>query len=259
MKPTVQLFRVDVSPVSDSFYQEVSQALNELPGYIDSLLVQARYEVVLCRLLVELFPKMRGIPLPAKDGGWDPQKRNRDLVDRFRGLCDPDEKVIFYPEFYMDADAVQCPNTQDFSCKYILYHEIGHAIDTMPELEKFRCFSDTMSFVDAYCRDLGQMSKAKKKKLEYLLNHSYLTRGEIFADTFSAVLEEKSRFSRTQLSRFPYVATYIREQILAYLAEIYDDPESLQLLYATLSNMPWRRPRKSFQELVYKARHVSGV
>lgn len=257
MKPNVQLCRVEISPVSEMFWQEVEQALDDLPDCIASLLAQAKYEVVLCRLLVELFPKMRGVPLPAKDGGWDPQKRNRDLVDRFRGLCDPDEKVIFYPEFYINVDAVQCLNAQEVSCKYILYHEIGHAIDTMPELEKFRRLSDTLAFVDAYCRDLGQMSKTKKKKLEYLLNHSYLTRGEIFADTFSAVLEEKSRTSRTQLSRFPHVAAYIREQILAYLAEIYDDPESLQLLYATLSNMPWRRPRISFQELVAKAKSYS--
>lgn len=255
MKPTVQLFRVDVSPVSESFYQEASQALNELPDCIAFLLAQARYEVVLCRLLVELFPEMQGIPFSTQDEEWGSTERKKEYWDNTLGACHPYNRVILYPEFYMDSGAVRYSNTQDLSCKNILYHEIGHAIDHLPALEKFRRFSESMSFVEAYCRDLGRLPKIKRRKL----NYSERVRGEIFAETFSAVLEKRSQFSRMQMSYFPHVAAYIREQILAYLAEIYDDPESLQLLYATLSNMPWRRPRKSFQELVCKARHVSGV
>jgi len=58
----------------------------------------------------------------------------------------------------------------------------------------------------------------------------------------------------SQLSQFPSVATYICEQILAYLAEIYEDEESLNVIYATLSNIPLRR--KSFWELARKAKSL---
>ena len=245
----IEIVTLEDSPVSDSFLGEVGQAIQALPECISDLLVQHCYKVVISHLLTDYRPDLKGVPLP-QNLGWNLEKRNVKYYDNIKALCSLDKKVITYPEYFLDLKNGEPVKNQKFLPQEVLYHEIGHVIDELPKQNQFRRFSNTLFFIDAYCRDLARISWSKKNKLDYALNHSALTRREIFADTFSAVLEAKSKRTKLQLTQFPSVATYIREQILVYLNEIYEDEESLHALYATLSNMPLR---KSFQELVSKA------
>lgn len=253
--------KISVAPdssVSPEFQEAFTQLVDELPTYLSTLLGKHGYQIFLARLVVDLYPELSGKPLISQAEGWNLEKREIQYFDNIKGAHDPDELMLIYPEYYRQLGSWDIVENKKKPSKCLLYHEIGHAIDCLPTFSGFWLFSESLQFIDAYCRDLEKLSLNELNTLDYQLNHSPRMRKEIFADTFSAIFCPEEDYTERQRKYFPLTMTYIQKGILQNLSEIYDNQPSLRDFYAKKSYNIWNFRHRLLHLLGFKSQCTCG-
>jgi hypothetical protein len=250
-EPLLKISVAQGSPVSPEFEKAFTQLVDELPTYLARLLAMHGYQVILARLIVDVYPELKGQLLDSIEAGVDAEKRQVKYWDNIKGVHDFGTLKLVYPEYYRHWQSNELIENKKWSFTHLFYHEIGHAIDLLPGWTGFPLLSESFYFIDAYCRDLGRLSSADRSQLDYQLNHSQATRKEIFADTCSAFLWGGDDYTHRHREFFPLTVNYIQQRIFYCLPEIYDDSDSLQLFYAQESRREWHPEKSIFSLLGY--------
>jgi hypothetical protein len=230
-EPLLKIRVASNSPVSPAFQETFTQLVDELPTYLSCLLGNHGYQVILARLLVDLYPELQGEPLPSTKGGWDLEKLQVKSFDNFQALHDTNQSKLIFPEFYYDGQSNKLIESKTISRNFLFYHEIGHAIDCLPTSKGFLFFSQASLFIEAFWADLNKLSTSELEVLPYQINCLPRTGREIWADTIAVALGVE--WGRVEFHKqwFPLTVEYIQTKVLNRLSKIYDDPDSLKLFY----------------------------
>jgi hypothetical protein len=209
-----------VSPVSESFAQEMEFAAETIPEEIWRRVSEAGWRVCLAEQVVDVVPGLRGTaPRGWPDGTvWD----NTDAVH----LPATKQLVIAEKRRNQQGLLVACTRVAG-----VLRHELGHAFDMISgDGQQFR--SATAVFLAAYHADLARMSAEQRQELAYYLQQQEAGRQEAFAEAFGIVFGGGSDIARQELFETCFVDT------IQFVRHATSPPASQSSPPASLSSPP---------------------
>ncbi len=165
--------------VSNVFAEKVQEELNIIPEHIKYELAYYNYKIVVCRMLVEEYPELKG----EKPRGW-----SSGTWSSASGIYFQEEREIIVAEKFINYYTRGLNNQKKPGC--ILRHEMGHAVDKVFG-KLFTPLSETRAFKLAYNKDkeyIESLQLSKQKQLSYYLQDGNSGKEEAFAETFANLL-----------------------------------------------------------------------
>ncbi len=167
---------VHATPVSVEFTSSVEAAAASIPNSVWQRLDKADWRIELAEFLTDAVPHIRD----NHPRGW-PEWMTWENVD---GVNLPGERRLVFPEKMRnrDGDEISCTRVAG-----VIRHEVGHAFD-MVMRGKYRFYSSSPAFQNAYRWDVRRMSLRTREELSYYLQKSTAGRQETFAEAFAIAL-----------------------------------------------------------------------
>lgn len=201
--PAVSVQWERLTPVSESFVQEVNSASRSIPDEIWRIVKQAGWRVRLADSVVGGVPSLRDVAPRGWPNGWTWD--NTDAVH----LPYVKQLVIAETRRNQFGQVVRCNRIGG-----VLRHELGHAFDVVGD-QRTPTRSAAPEFLAAYLADLNRMNREQKRVLQYYLQREDAGPQETFAEAFGLVLGggsdvlHRAAFEESFSSVIKYVRTTI--------------------------------------------------
>ncbi len=192
-----------LTPVSDSFSQQTSDAIQTIPEHVWQAIETGGWRVRLAEFVVDAQPEL----VNDRPRGWpaDATWQNTDAIHL------PTERLLVLAEKRRNSRGQVVPTARVAG---VLRHEMGHAFDMATgNVSGFRSASD--EFRAAYMTDVGRMSPETAQELAYYLQDSDAGRQEAYAEAFGITLGGGSDEKNTAKFRefFPEVLAFLRRDL----------------------------------------------
>ncbi len=202
-------FLVSRPRVSQAFAQTVAGALSRLPLFVLQELARKGWRITLVWHVLGEFRELKY----HKPRGWVPWA----TMNYLDGMCYSVNQQVVLAEKYINVHSNRWEDAARVD--YVLFHEIGHALDA-----SWGYLSRRKAFKKAWFRDVRALSRHDRRKQQYSIQYrSAAGRSEAFANAFTALLGVGADAAYF-LKCFPHTAEYVRQTVLEPCRLVYCRP-----------------------------------
>lgn len=149
---------------SPEFTDMVHKTMAEVPPKVQQLLEKNGFQVVAARRITDEMPELKGVkPFPNQPGDWDTAGG---------ALTDWNSKRIVIPEYHRVGDEHSDKWEKMGAREPSLRHEVGHAVDSILGDSKFKPYSGSDEFNQAYQRDIANIPAKEAEELKGLIGRA---------------------------------------------------------------------------------------
>jgi len=185
--------------VSDQFHREARRVVESVPEHIWRTIESAGWRVQLAEFVVDVTPSLRGV----QPRGW-PLNWTWDNSD---AIHLPSAKLLIVAEKRRNSlgEIVSSNRIAE-----VFLHELGHAFDMAAG--RPQRLSAAAEFIEAYRRDVQQLSAEQRDQLAYYLQGNPAGGRETFAEAFAVALAgpATSHASQDFAAAFPRVVAHLQ-------------------------------------------------
>lgn len=184
--------------VSQQFKDRLYDTLAEYPQSVLNLLANSGIKVIGAKALTDAFPDLKGQHPRGWPEGW--------TWDRSDGIYRPDMSKLGAAETVFDGTRT----AETSRLEGVIRHESGHAVDAA-----LGDFSSSRVFVDAYNKDVAEMSERDKGNNTYTLQAGEAGHQETFAEVFASINGASTNMPQDERIRrsYPHVRQVIEDRL----------------------------------------------